>query len=137
MGNEHRSASAEVVFGLRTFGANPLPVRVELEYDSDDPYAVVAAFHSGRGTVRWMFSRDLLADGLLAPSGDGDVRISPGADASKIIFELEAPDGAAVLEAPAQELAAFLDRSYEQVPGGDEPEWFDFEAEIAKLAFRS
>jgi hypothetical protein len=136
MGNEHSVTQATIVFGLRTFGASPLPVHADLEYDSEDPYAVVVAYHAGRGTVRWLFGRDLLADGLLAPTGDGDVRVSPAADASLVVFELNAPDGSAVLEASAQELAAFLDRTYEQVPAGEEAEWFDFDEELSKMAFR-
>jgi hypothetical protein len=128
---------ATVIFGLRTFGSSPLPVRVGLEYDPADPYAVTTAYQTGPGTVRWMFSRDLLADGLLAATGDGDVTISPANDPSLIVLELNAPDGSAVLEASAQEIAAFLNRTYEVVPMGDESAWFDFETEMAKLASRS
>jgi len=137
MGNEHSVTQATTIFGLRTFGAGPLPIQVDLEYDSHDPYAVVTAYRTGQGTVRWMFCRGLLADGLLAPTGDGDVRVSPAADPALVVFELNAPAGAAVLEASAQELAAFLDRTYEQVPAGEESEWFDFDHELSKLAFRS
>jgi len=126
-----------IVFGLRTFGADPLPVQADLEYDPEDPYAVVVAYHSGGGTVRWMFGRDLLADGLLTPSGEGDVIISPADDTSIVIFALSAPDGCAVLEASAEELAEFLDRTYDVVPAGSEQEWFDFDQEMAKLVTES
>lgn len=128
---------ATVIFGLRTFGASPLPVQVGLEYDPTDPYAVTTAYLTGRGTVRWMFSRDLLADGLLAATGDGDVTISPAVAPSMVVFELNAPGGSAVLEAPAQELASFLDRTYEVVPVGEESLWFDFDLELTKLAPQS
>lgn len=137
MDNETHLIRGTVVFGLRTFGADPLPVQADLEYDAHDPYAVVVAYHSGGGTVRWMFGRDLLADGLLTPSGDGDVIISPADDVSIVVFALSAPDGCAVLEAPAQELAEFLDRTYDVVPAGTEPEWFDFDQEIGKLVTES
>jgi hypothetical protein len=137
MGNEQSVTHATITFGLRTFGAAPLPVQVDLEYDSRDPYAVVAVFHAGQGTVLWMFGRDLLADGLLAAAGDGDVQVSPAADPALVVFELSAPGGSAVLEAPAQDLAAFLDRTYEHVPAGEESELFDFDLELSKLAFRS
>jgi hypothetical protein len=60
-----------------------------------------------------MFGRDLLADGLLAPTGEGDVRVSPA----------------------AQELAAFLDSTYDLVLAGEESSWFDFDHEMEKLAF--
>ena len=133
---KHSVTSAKTDFALRTFGAAPRPVPAELEYDSRDPYAVTVVLHAGAASVRWLFGRDLLADGLIAPAGDGDVRISPAADPSLVIVELTSPDGAAVLEAPAKDLAAFLDRTYEQIPAGSEPEWFDFDAEFAKLSFQ-
>jgi hypothetical protein len=135
MRNERNVTRATITFGLRTFGAAPLPVHVDLEYDTLDPYAVATTYHTGAGSVRWMFGRDLLADGLLAPTGEGDVRVSPAADLSMVVFELEAPDGAAVLEAPAQELAAFLDSTYDLVLAGEESSWFDFDHEMEKLAF--
>ncbi|MDT8913806.1 SsgA family sporulation/cell division regulator [Amycolatopsis sp. PS_44_ISF1] len=134
MGTESPAVRATVVFGLRTFGAVPLPVRADLEYDPSDPYAIAVGYHAGPGVVRWLFGRDLLADGLLAPAGDGDVRVRPAADDSRVIVELNAPDGSAVLEAPASELADFLDRTYDEVPAGEEAHWFDFDHELSKLA---
>ncbi|MER6900642.1 SsgA family sporulation/cell division regulator, partial [Amycolatopsis sp. NPDC000740] len=79
---------------------------------------------------------DLLADGLLAPAGDGDVQVRPAADDSRVLVELNAPDGSAVLEAAANELADFLDRTYDEVPVGSEDRCFDFDEELAKLALR-
>jgi hypothetical protein len=136
MSVEHGVTRARVAFGLRTFGAAALTVPADLEYDTRDPYAILLDFHSGTGSVEWLFGRDLLADGLLTPTGDGDVRISPGADPALVVFEISAPDGAAVLEASAQDLAAFLDCTYDLVPAGSESRWFDFDAELRKLAFR-
>jgi hypothetical protein len=137
MDNEHSVIQETITFGLRTFGAAPLPIQVSLEYDTEDPYAVTTAYLTGRGTVRWMFSRDLLADGLLAPTGNGDVTVSPAKDTAMVVFELNAPDGSAVLEAPAQDLAAFLNHTYELVPVGTESGWFDFDLEMTKLAAQS
>lgn len=136
MGTEHSVTRATIVFGLRTFGARPLPVQVDLEYDPLDPYAVTTEYHTGTGTVRWMFGRDLLADGLLTPVGDGDVRVGPASHPALVLFELNAPDGSAVLEAPAHQLAEFLNRTYEVVRPGQESERFDFDEELAKLALR-
>ncbi|MEU4668138.1 SsgA family sporulation/cell division regulator [Amycolatopsis sp. NPDC023774] len=136
MGTEPPVVHATIVFGLRTFGSVPLPVRADLEYDPSDPYAISVGYHAGPGVVRWLFGRDLLADGLIAPAGDGDVRVRPAADDARVVVELNAPDGSAVLEAPADELADFLDRTYDEVPAGDEAQWFDFDQELAKLALR-
>ncbi|QKV78763.1 SsgA family sporulation/cell division regulator [Amycolatopsis sp. Hca4] len=127
--------SARIDFALRTFGAGPRPVPAELEYDTLDPYAVAVVLHAGPSAVRWLFGRDLLADGLLARCGDGDVRIGPAGDPALVVVELSSPDGAAVLEAPAKEIAAFLDQTYDVVPAGSESDWFDFDEEMAKLSY--
>jgi hypothetical protein len=134
MDNEHGVTRANITCGLRTFGAGPLPVLVDLDYDTSDPYAVTATFRTGRNSVVWMFGRDLLADGLLVPTGDGDVRVSPATDPALVVIELNAPGGSAVFDAPADDLAAFLDCTYEQLPVGTESDWFDFDLELAKLA---
>ncbi|MEQ0562107.1 SsgA family sporulation/cell division regulator [Amycolatopsis sp. NEAU-NG30] len=135
MADPHSVTSAALDFALRTFGAGPRPVPAELEYDTRDPYAVAVVLHAGPSAVRWLFGRDLLADGLLARCGDGDVRIGPAADPALVVVELSSPDGAAVLEAPAKEIAAFLDRTYDVVPAGSESDWFDFDAELGKLSY--
>jgi len=136
MTEPHVELKTRIQFGLRTFGAAPSPITADLEYGSADPYAVTAVLHAGPGPVRWTFGRDLLADGLIAPAGEGDVAIAPGADPSLVVIVLNSPDGAAVLEAPAQDLAAFLDSTYQAVPAGEESGWFDFDDELAKLAVR-
>ena len=136
MADPHTVTSARIDFALRTFGAGPRPVPAELEYDTRDPYAVAVVLHAGPSAVRWLFGRDLLSDGLLARCGDGDVRIGPGADPALIVVELNSPDGAAVLEAPAKEIAAFLDRTYDVIPAGGETGWFDFDEEMAKLSYQ-
>jgi hypothetical protein len=136
MADPHSVTSASFDFGLRTFGAAPRPVPAELEYDTRDPYAVAVVLHAGPSAVRWLFGRDLLADGLLARRGEGDVRIGPADDPALVVVELNSPDGAAVLEAPAKEIAAFLDRTYDAIPAGSETDWFDFDEELAKLSYQ-
>ncbi|MDX3191513.1 SsgA family sporulation/cell division regulator [Streptomyces sp. MN03-5084-2B] len=136
MTDPHSVTSARIDFALRTFGAGPRPVPAELEYDTRDPYAVAVVLHAGASAVRWLFGRDLLADGLLARCGDGDVRIGPADDPALVVVELTSPDGAAVLEAPAKEIAAFLDRTYDVVPADSESDWFDFAEELAKLSYQ-
>lgn len=136
MTEPHVVTQARIPFGLRTFGAAPSPLAGDLEYTSADPYAVAVVLHAGTGPVRWTFGRDLLADGLLAAAGEGDVVITPAADQALVVIVLSSPDGAAVLEAPAHELAAFLDRTYQAVPAGQESAWIDFDDELAKLVVR-
>jgi hypothetical protein len=81
-----------------------------------------------------VFSRDLLADGLLAEAGDGDVRIRPGTDDPEVVvFELSSPSGHAVFETSAHRLADFLDRSYDIVVPGAEILWLDFDNAVEHL----
>jgi len=113
-------------------GAAPSPIAADLEYGSADPYAVTAVLHAGTGPVRWTFGRDLLADGQIAPRARA-TSPSPRHGPSWSSSCSNSPDGAAVLEAPAQELAAFLDRTY-QLPAGEESACFDFERRAGQLA---
>jgi hypothetical protein len=96
---------------------------------------VVAAFRTGRaGWVEWVFARDLLADGLIAHAGEGDVRIRPVVDDPEVVaVELSSPSGHAVFEASAQELADFLDRTYDVVVPGNENLWVDVDEALTRL----
>src|SRR6187200_543681 len=47
----------------------------ELVFDPTDPYAVTMHLEARSGTVVWTFARELLADGIYQPSGNGDVQI--------------------------------------------------------------
>lgn len=133
MENMRDLVEATITFGFRTFGARPRPVQADLRYAPADPYAVFIGFHTGRGTVQWMFGRDLLVDGLLTPSGEGDVIVRPATHPALVLVELNTPGGSAVLEAPADQLAAFVNRTYEVVAPGEEQTCFDFDVEMSKL----
>jgi hypothetical protein len=95
----------------------------ELVFDPADPYAVAMHLQAKSGTVVWTFARDLLADGLYVPSGNGDVQIWPclssGGEAV-IIIELCSPDGTAVLQAPSRAVHDFVARTHQAVPQGEE-----------------
>ena len=127
MRDDHVTLRSSAVFDLLAPRTPAVPVQVELRYDTRDPYAIAAAFRTGRaGWVEWVFSRDLLADGLLARAGDGDVRIRPASgDPEIIVVELNSPSGHAVFEASAQRLAEFLDASYDIVLPGNETLWMN------------
>src|SRR5215213_6281529 len=98
MRDEHMVICSPAVFELISPDSAPVPVKVELTYDSRDPYAVQASFRTGHGTaVDWVFARDLLADGLMASSGTGDVRVQPmPTDSGRIELELNSPSGHAL-----------------------------------------
>ncbi|HEX3778339.1 MAG TPA: SsgA family sporulation/cell division regulator [Pseudonocardiaceae bacterium] len=135
MRNDHVTLRATAVFDLLAPRCPAVPVRVELRYDTRDPYAVVAAFRTGKaGWVEWVFARDLLADGLIAAAGEGDVRIRPSADDPEVVVvELNSPSGHAVFEASAQEFADFLDRTYDVVLPGNEHLWVDLDDALAQM----
>ncbi|WP_190094682.1 SsgA family sporulation/cell division regulator [Streptomyces melanogenes] len=100
-----------------------LPVPVGLRYDTADPYAVHATFHTGaEETVEWVFARDLLAEGLHRPTGTGDVRVWPSRSHGPgvVCIALGSPEGEALLEAPARVLESFLKRTDTAVPPGTE-----------------
>ncbi|ONI83166.1 sporulation protein SsgA [Actinosynnema sp. ALI-1.44] len=132
MTSPHSTVHATIPFGLRTHFTTAR-IQVDLGYDTRDPYAVTAEFHTGKGAVHWVFARSLLADGLIATAGLGDLRITPAADPALVVFELSAPGGTAILEAAADDLADFLDRTYERIPPSQEHAWFDFDHEMSKL----
>ena len=95
----------------------------ELVFDPSDPYAVSMHLQARSGTVTWTFARDLLAQGLYSPSGDGDVQVWPclsGAGDAVVIIELCSPDGTALLQAPSRTVHDFVVRTLEVVPAGEE-----------------
>lgn len=120
-------------------GEAPVSLRVDLEYDSSDPYAVRAVFHTGQGSgVSWVFARELLATGMYAPTGEGDVRVwpSPKEAEHSVLVALRSPDGEALLRMPASTLVAFLGRTYSLVPEGHESRWLDVDAAVGRLLTR-
>jgi hypothetical protein len=135
MRNDHVTLRSTAVFELLAPKNPAVPVQVELRYNTRDPYAVIAAFRTGRaGWVEWVFARDLLADGLIADAGEGDVRMRPAVDDPEVVvLELNSPSGHAMFEASAQELADFLDRTYDVVLPGNEHLWVDVDDALAGL----
>ncbi|MFC5993636.1 SsgA family sporulation/cell division regulator [Pseudonocardia hispaniensis] len=135
MRGEYLTICSSAIFELITSDAPVVPVNVELSYSSRDPYAVQATFQTGGdSSVRWVFARDLLADGLVAEAGTGDVKVQPlPHDLSRIELELTSPSGHAVFTTCAAGLAEFLDRTFEAVPPGSEYSWLDFDAALSNL----
>jgi hypothetical protein len=131
--DEHAEITATVTFDL--VSGHPVPVDVELRYDTRDPFAVYALFEpEGARAVQWILSRDLLADGLIVRTGEGDVRVWPAPhDTELVMIEFVTPKGQARFEAEAQDLADFLDTTYEVVLPGEEDKWFDFDDEIQRM----
>lgn len=149
MNSSSTTVSAEL--GLRLVAAEQavVPLVASLHYSGSDPYAIRMAFHVGtEDPVEWIFARDLLADGLMTPEGDGDVLIWPsspviGPDGqtdgplSVLNIKLSSPFGEAHFEAPAEAIANFLDRTFRIVQMGRESQVIDIDAELSSLLWQA
>ncbi|MEU3343501.1 SsgA family sporulation/cell division regulator [Streptomyces sp. NPDC006700] len=113
-----------------------VPVPARLAYRTDDPYAVHIVFHiDSEHPVHWTFARDLLVEGVFRSCGDGDVRVWPSKalGRSVVLLALSAPDGEALLEVPAAQVAAWLERTLRLVPPGSEGGQLGIDDELAGL----
>jgi len=129
MFNETRVGTVTVVEFVRPDGSME-PMNVDLQYRSDDPHAVTMRFQARDQESIWLVGRELLADGLLAPTGLGDVRLRPeGGDV--LVLELFTEDSHAVFHLSAGELDRFLQSTYAAVPAGREV--LDFELLLKDL----
>jgi hypothetical protein len=143
--------SAELGLKLVVPQQTIVPLVASMYYSGSDPYAVRMAFHVGTDEpVEWIFARDLLAAGIESRQGEGDVHVWPShgpcaetgsldltasreAGEKVLNIELSSPFGQAHFEAPAQAMAAFLRRTYQIVPAGQESSYIDIEAELNDL----
>ncbi|GAA3769652.1 SsgA family sporulation/cell division regulator [Streptomyces phyllanthi] len=113
-----------------------IPVPARLGYRSDDPYAVRVTFHiDSDRPVQWTFARELLVEGVFRPCGHGDVRVSPTKvnGRSVVLITLSSPGGDALLEAPAAQVSAWLERTLRVVPPGTEGECLRIDDGLAEL----
>lgn len=135
MRDEHTVICSPAVFELIAQDSPVVPVKVDLTYNSRDPYAVQASFRTGNNTaVDWVFARDLLHDGLIAAAGTGDVRVQPMPfNPNRVQLELSSPSGHAVFTTCAQTLGDFLHRTFEAVPADSEYSWLDFDVALSDL----
>jgi hypothetical protein len=120
-------------------GTGEAELDAELRYDPEDPFAVALAIGVECGEpVIWTFARDLLAAGVSAPSGEGDITIEPDLtgsfdDADRTLRITLATDCLATMVTPAGPVLEFLVETYAIVPTGSELDRVDLDAEIAAL----
>ncbi|WP_399896130.1 SsgA family sporulation/cell division regulator [Streptomyces sp. BBFR51] len=102
-----------------------LTLSCEFSYAEQDPFAVTLVLDTdSECPVRWVLSRDMLADGLSARSGEGDVVLwplydLPDGEASSFCLRL-VNTHTALFEIPAEPVAQWLDHTYAMVPRGTE-----------------
>ncbi len=106
-----------------------------LDYAAHEPYSVRATFRTSEGDVNWVFARELIAEGLRKPAGDGDIAMWPSkTDGHEVLcISLSSPSGQALMEAPREIIEDFLARSYTIVPVGSESALIDMDSLIDRL----
>lgn len=134
----HRSDTVAAELGLTLVVPEHggVPLTASLYYRGDDPYAIRMAFHVGMDDpVEWIFARDLIAAGMHEPTGEGDVRVWPGADGDQRVLNisLSSPFGQAHFEAPLSAVSQFLLRTFEVIPVGREGDFTDIDGELNEL----
>jgi hypothetical protein len=130
------SITCDIELRLVVSGQGSVPVPAMLRYDVSDPYAIAITFSTGPGgDVRWVFARDLMADGLERPTGDGDVVVWPSeSEGREVVYvSLSSPEGQALFEGPRRPVAAFVHQTYGLVPRGLESRFIDVDAALERL----
>ncbi|MFJ3669529.1 SsgA family sporulation/cell division regulator [Streptomyces sp. NPDC090106] len=107
-------------------------------YDPREPFAVRLRL-PGTGDEEhndWYFARDLLQEGLRRPAGAGDVLIRPTrrpTGGQDLALLLRTDEGAALLHLPAQPVRAWLVRTWEALPPGEEGTRLDWDEAASAL----
>ena len=138
--NSSATVSAELGLTLVVPEHGTVPLVASLYYSADDPYAIRMAFHVGLDEpVEWIFARELLAAGLVQPTGEGDVQVWPGSPDGREVLNLalSSPFGQAHFEAPASATADFLRRTYGLIAADREDEFVDVDSELDELLWRA
>ncbi|MER6443900.1 SsgA family sporulation/cell division regulator [Streptomyces venezuelae] len=104
-----------------------VPLLARFSYDSADPYAIRVTFFDGlRITARWDFDRQMLAEGLHRPVGEGEVYFCPhrGLVTDELRLFLRntrgGQEGHATLFVGARPMQRFLDQTYDVTEAGEE-----------------
>ncbi|MCX4539291.1 SsgA family sporulation/cell division regulator [Streptomyces sp. NBC_01565] len=117
--------SALISVRLHAADGGVVPFLGRFAYDRADPYAVGVQFFSRHAALPyWCFDRQMLAEGLHRPVGEGDVTFRPQwtADGEAVRVELRDHPGGqgAVLLVGAPAVAGFLEETYAVTAPGAE-----------------
>ncbi|MER7044925.1 MULTISPECIES: spore wall synthesis regulator SsgD [Streptomyces] len=111
-------------------------VPATLRYDREDPFAVRIDFPAPAtlegADVSWAFGRELLAAGVDAPAGVGDVRVRPYGY-GRTVMEFHAEEGVAVVHVRTSEIRRFLERAQDVVPEGREHLFLGLDQDLTEL----
>jgi len=99
---------------------------VVMSFDPESPLVVNFDFDVEGVAAKWMFSRDLVAEGCYSPNGvgDGDCRFWADNDGTTDMLTvlISSPEGEAVLDVPRQSVLFFLETCDAQVRRGSKAE---------------
>lgn len=105
-------------------------------YRTDRPYELAVDFR-GAGThlARWVFSRELLLDGQVCATGEGDIQVWPLRRGTEPRVFLAFSNGvqSCVVSARAKDVRELCRRLTELVPRGQERRHYDLDAELSAL----
>jgi hypothetical protein len=124
---------------LMAVGPDIYELPCTLVFRADQPFEIRATFYTGEVYVQWVFSRELMWEGLRGPAGQGDVVIRPqyGDCKAKLLIELRVGPQAAVLQADRALIEGFLNQTFEIVAMGSECLWPEAPPSPAQAAAES
>jgi len=100
----------------------------QFEFDPTDPCAVSITFCVGVEPVTWTFSRDLLIEGSMTPTGEGDLHVFPclsSEGSAVVLFDLDSPDGSTLIQCSSRVVDRFIERMLDLVPADTETQIVD------------
>ncbi|WP_371530641.1 SsgA family sporulation/cell division regulator [Streptomyces sp. NBC_01283] len=112
-----------------------LEAELTLTYSTKDPLAVTLTFprsEAEQAPTVWVLSRDLLASGLRAQVGEGDVVIRPRG-CHTVLVTLTSPGGRVRGELERAPIEAFIRETYALLPASEESAALDLDGLIAAL----
>lgn len=127
----------EVLIGYVVFHGDDAirkPVTVLLQWNADDPLAILAEFGvDGEAVVPWQFSRELMMQGVTSSAivGDADIRFQVVGGSLQVC--LRSPEGHAHIRLPLDRVVGFLERTADEVAVGSEDCGGNLDAVLTKI----
>lgn len=110
-----------------------LPLTATVRYRSRSPFIIQLALHTVSDEVVWSLDRDMLLAGTEAPTGIGEVHISP-APYDQVVLRLGAPSHTALISLERGQVLRWLNTAYAVVPAGTESSHIDWQPILDALA---
>jgi sporulation and cell division protein SsgA len=120
-------------FELIKHDDRPVPVDVEIRYDAREPLTVrITLGMADIAPVTWWIGRSLLAEGMTAMTGEGDIHVAPLSEVAALL-RLRSAGSEACFRVPKTEIQRFLRDAYELVPAHCEADWLGLDEVLARL----